>query len=95
MKETPLTRAVDAVVALKLKAVDAWVAGVVEALEDVGTPEKLIGKPYEQWTPADLQALGRIYGEEPNPLSRLIAKKKYQEVDALEAEVRRLEKEVV
>ncbi len=54
---------------------------VTKELEDFGNPEKLIGKPFEQWTPQDMQLLGRIYGDDPNnPLSKLIFNRMYQNV---------------
>ncbi|GAG79398.1 unnamed protein product [marine sediment metagenome] len=88
MKETPFTRAVDEVVELKLKAVDAYIEEVIEPLSDVGNPEKLIGKKYEDWTPVDRQLLIRVYGtNEPNPLSNLIFRKEYEKVLELEGEV--------
>ena len=84
MKDTPLTEAVAEVVELKVRVVDEFIDEVVEPLGDLGNPEKLIGKKYEQWTPADIQILGQLYGAEPNALSDLIFKKSYEEVKALE-----------
>ena len=50
-------------------------------LEDVGNPEKLIGKKYETWDEADFQKLTAIYGGlEPNPLSNFIFKREYDKV---------------
>jgi len=85
VKKTPFLKAIDAVVELKLKAADEYIEGIVEQIADVGSPEKLIGKKYEEWTTQDRQMLSQIYGvEEPNPLSELIFRKSYKEVKDLE-----------
>jgi len=85
VKKTPFLKAIDEVVELKLKAADEYIEGIVEQIADVGSPEKLINKKYEEWTPQDLQMLSQIYGvEEPNPLSELIFRKSYKEVKDLE-----------
>ena len=87
MKGTPLIQAVEKVVALKMRAIDIIVDQLVEPLEDVGNPEKLIKKPYAQWSPEDLSLLTRIYGTgEDTPLTRTIFNRKFDEVKALEAE---------
>lgn len=87
MKKTAFTLAVDKVVALKMRAIDLFIEQYIEPLADVGNPEKLIGKPYEEWTPQDLTMLIQIYGQqEPNPLSNLIFNREYDKVKAMEAE---------
>jgi len=86
MKEIPFTTAIDRFLEVKLKAVDKLIEELIEPLADIGSPEKLIGKPYETWTPQDLSMLAQIYGkQEPNPLSDLIFKKEYSAVLELEA----------
>ena len=87
MHKTPLTMAVQEIIDLKLSVLDEFIEDVIEPLGEIGNPEKLIGKPYEQWTLYDLQILGQIYGPEPNALSELIFKKAYEEVKTLEKEV--------
>jgi len=43
---------------------------------EIGSPEKLIGKPYEQWTRRTYNFLGRYIGEgNDTPLSRLISRR--------------------
>ncbi len=80
--------AVKHVVALKIKAIDEFVEEFIDPIGDVGSPEKIIGKPYEEWNEFDLQQAVSIYGQvEPNPLSNLIFRKKFAEVKELEAEV--------
>ncbi len=87
MKNPDLVKATERVIALKLKAVDAWVERIVEPLGDVGNPEILIRKKYEEWTPEDLQMLIRIYGQSDNsPLANLIFRKELKKVQDLEAE---------
>lgn len=69
------------IVELKLKAIDSFIQDVIEPLEEVGSPEKLIGKPYKQWTPQDLQMMSMIYKDK---LDKYIFDKEYLEVIALE-----------
>ena len=87
MKDTPFTKAVDEVIELKMKAIDAYIEEIIEPIEHVGNPEQLIRKPYGEWTPEDLQMLQFVYGSgDDTPLARLIFNKSYQEVQDLEKE---------
>jgi len=81
------SKIIDEIIELKVRIADEFIEDVIEPLADIGDPEKLIGKPYEQWTPQDLQMLGSLYGEEPNPLSDLIFKKELKKVQDMEREV--------
>ena len=81
MSKPFLTQAVEEVIALKLKAVDEWIGSVVEPLADIGNPEKIIGKPYAQWTPQDLQTLYAIYGK---ALEKFIFNKELKYIQELE-----------
>jgi uncharacterized protein YecA (UPF0149 family) len=95
MKNTPFTKAVEEVVALKMKVVDDYIKEIVEPLNQVGSPESLIGKKYEEWTPQDLQLLINVYGQDDNsPLGKLIAKKTIERVEDMENQLRYLEAEV-
>jgi len=87
VKKTEWSTAMTEYVNLVTEAIDIIVDEWIEPLGDIGSPEKLIGKPYEEWTPQDLQMLGQVYGAEPNALSDLIFTKKYAEVKRLEQEV--------
>jgi hypothetical protein len=88
MSESKLSAAIDRVVEIKLKAVDRWIDEVIDELEKFGNPEKLLGKPYEAWTPQDLQVLGQIYGDgNDTPLAKLIFKKHYEVVTDLEKQL--------
>ena len=85
MKETQLTKIVAELIKEDLAVMDEIVEEDIEALGDIGNPEKLIGKKYEEWTPQDLQMLGQIYGsQEPNRLSKFIFNKEYSKVQELE-----------
>ncbi len=87
MKKTDLTIATDRFVELQIKALDRFLEETVEPLADIGNPEKLIDKKYEEWTPEDLQMLTQIYGtEEPSILSDFIFRKEYEIVKTLEQE---------
>jgi hypothetical protein len=76
MKETKFTKAVTEVVNLEMKAMDKIIEEMIEPLTALGSPEKLLGKKYEEWTPQELQQITAIYGtKEPSPLSNLIYEK--------------------
>jgi hypothetical protein len=83
LKETSLTKAIDNVLSVKLKAVENFMNDYVEPLLDVGNPEKLINKKYEDWTIQDTQMLSVIYGDK---LEDYIFNKAYKEVKELEKE---------
>ena len=75
------------VIALKLAAIDVLVEKMIEPMEAIGSPESLIKKPYEQWTPEDLQNLIMVYGQgDKTPLSNTIFRKEYEKVKELEAQ---------
>ena len=87
MRKDKLILIIDETLVLLLDVADEYLEEITEQFEAVGSPEKLIGKKYEDWSPQDLQMLIQVYGtKEPNPLSNLIFKKKYAEVLALEKE---------
>ena len=86
MRQDEMNKVVDEVIVLMLDVADGYLGEMEEQLEVTRSPEKLLGKPYEQFTPQDFQILSQIYGEEPNPLSELIFKKSYEKVLALEEE---------
>ena len=88
MKETQLTKATNEVVALKLKAIDLVTAEMIQPLAELGSPEQLIAKPYDTWTPADLQVLASIYGSgDDTALAKVIFNREYEKVKTLENEV--------
>ena len=85
MKKTNLEKAMDKAIEVKLKAVDLLLEELIEPLDKLGSPEELIGKPYESWDAQDLMLLTQIYGASDNtPLSNLVFKEEYAKV--LEAE---------
>jgi len=87
MKDTELTKAIDKATEVKLQAVDKLVKELIEPLEKIGNPEDVLGKPYEQWSPQDLNMMITLYGNSDNsPLSNLIFRKTYKQVKELEAE---------
>ena len=86
MKKDELVATIDQTLGLLLEVADDYIDEIAEELAVVSSPEKLIGKPYETWTPQDFQMLSQVYGEEPNALSRLIFNKSYERVQELEAE---------
>ena len=87
MKGTELTELTEEVIELKIDVANEYIKEVIEPLTEFGNPEKLMKKPYEQWTPQDLMVLARIYGNDPDsPLSKLIFRKEYEKVRKLEVE---------
>ncbi len=82
-----LIQVIDEVVELKLKAVDRIIEEFIDPIGEIGNPEKLIGKKYEEWNPQDVQRLSQVYGTgDDTPLSKLIFKRVYDKVKQLEAE---------
>jgi hypothetical protein len=71
------------VIEFKLKAVDQFIEDVIEPISEVGSPEKLIGKKYEEWTPQDFQMMSTVYGKD---LEKYIFNKEYKKVRDLEVE---------
>jgi len=87
MKQTDFTRAVDKMTKIKMRALDIILAEMIQPIEDVGNPEKLLGKTYDQWTGEDFQLMIKIYGQgDDTPLSNLVFRKEYEKVKELEAE---------
>ena len=85
MKSTPLTQAAQEVVDLKMEIVDELVKDFIDEIGDIGSPEKLLGKIYADWTPQDLELLANVYGNGDNtPLAKLIFAKEYKKVLDLE-----------
>ncbi|MBE3144772.1 MAG: hypothetical protein IMZ61_12755 [Planctomycetes bacterium] len=83
-----LTQMIDEVVKMKMDIVDEYIDEVVAAIGEIGSPEKLIGKKYEDWAPADLQTLAGIYGPgDETALGKLIFTKEYEKVKLLERTV--------
>ncbi len=88
MKKSYFTEMVDEIVKLKMDVADEYIGDVIDDIGDVGSPEKLINKKYEEWTPQDFQTLAGIYGQgDDTPLAKLIFNKSLEEVQKLEAEV--------
>lgn len=89
MKKDSLTLATERMDAVFAKALARLEAELLEPLADVGSPEKVIGKPYEDWTPEDMQKAVMVWGTgSGTPLDNLVFKKKVAELDTLRAEVR-------
>ena len=88
MKPDIHLKLIDDVIEQKLKVVDDFIEEIIEPIADVGSPEKLIGKKYEEWTAIDLQLLSQVYGTGDNtPLGKLIAKKEVEKLLELEKNV--------
>jgi hypothetical protein len=76
VKDDSLLKIMDEVATELAEIVDEVVDEVIDDLEVVMNPENLIGKPYETWTPTDMQWLTAIYGQDNDSvLSKFIAKK--------------------
>lgn len=87
MSTMPFQDLITKVIAFEMKAIDILMADMVEPLAAVGNPETLIGKSYEQWTPADIANLSKIYGTgNDTVLARLIFNREYTKVKNLEAQ---------
>ena len=86
MKSPMFVQAVEKAIETKMAAVDKLIENLVEPLADVGSPEKVMNKKYEDWTPQDLATAIKIYGQgDRTPLTNLIFNKTYERVKKLEA----------
>jgi hypothetical protein len=83
MKETELTQAIKDVLEEDLPILDQFVEEEILPLAEVGNPEKLLKKKYEDWTPEDFAKALAIYGTK---LDDFIAKKEVNSLLKLEAE---------
>ena len=87
MKSPMFVKAVEKAIEVKMEAVDKLIDNLIDPLADVGNPEKVMNKKYEDWTPEDLATAIKIYGQgEDTPLTRLIFNKTYEKVLKLEDE---------
>ncbi len=88
-KDVALIQATERLNAVFEKALERLQTEVLDPLADVGSPEKVIGKKYEDWTPEDMQKAVMVWGTGAGtPLDNLVFKKKVAELDALREEVR-------
>lgn len=67
-----------------LDAAEAYVKEFIKPIADVGNPEKVMGKPYEEWTEQDKMTAGEIYGPDSEVLNRFIFNKEYKVLKELE-----------
>ena len=85
MRHSDLIESIDESLALLLDVASEYVDEIAEELAVVASPEKLIGKPYEQFTPQDFQMLSQVYGEgDDTPLAKVVFNKEYEKVLNLE-----------
>lgn len=88
-KKLDFNKIIDEILDVKFEALDIVLKEMVEPIRVVDNPETIMGKPFEAWTPDDLEFLKIIYGtEEPNILSNFIFDKTYERVKTLESEER-------
>jgi len=63
----------------------------IDPIADVGNPEEIIGKPYEQWTPQDIQKLQSVYVYDIEPLEKFVASKEIDKLFKTQELTRQLE----
>ncbi len=70
-----------------LALLDELIEEEIKPLADLGDPEKLLGKKFEEWTPEDMALLEQIYANNPKPLNKVVFEHTHQVMlDAEEAE---------
>ena len=95
LNKSEMVEAIDEVVAEGLEAIDAIIAEEVDPIADIGSPEKVLGKKVEDWTPFDIELLGMVYGPgEDTPLAKVLMKRDHVEFENKFEELKELEKEV-
>ncbi len=77
---------VDEVLSEAKESADAFIKEFLDPIGDIGNPEKVLGKPYAEWTPQDIIRLRNIYGKDHKRLDKFIFNKAYEELTKLEAE---------
>lgn len=70
-----------------LALADESIVEMIKPILDLASPEKVIGKKYDQWTPQDLQRASMAYQLEPDILNKFIAKKEITKLYELEEKV--------
>ncbi len=95
VKDESLLKMIDEVVNETSDIVDEVVDEYMEVLEVVANPEKLIGKPYQYWTPQDRQLLTQIYGQENPVLKNFIVRKEVASLKQLEQQVSQIPQELL
>ena len=83
---TTIQQAIDKYIKLETEVAKQFMERYVEPIELVANPEKLMGRPFETWSPQDHMFLRTVYGKEPNAYSELVLTKEIQEVQALNEE---------
>ena len=63
-----------------LKVYEDFKKKEIDPIAQLGSPEKIIGRPYKQWNEKDKQLLREVYIYSPEDLEEFITKK---EVDAV------------
>ncbi len=70
-----------------LALLDELIEEEIKPLADLGDPEKLIGKKFEEWTPQDMAFLEQVYANNPEPLNKVVFDHTFQAMtEAEEAE---------
>jgi hypothetical protein len=78
---------IDQVIEEKLNEADKYITEVVDPIADVGSPEKVMGKKYNQWSLEDKQRAGEIFKNSPETLNKFIFNREFQNLKELEAGV--------
>lgn len=75
---------VDEVIMEAKAEADAFIKEFIKPIGDIGNPEDVIGKPYEEWTPQDFMRLKSMYGKDQKRLDKFIFDKAYADLQKLE-----------
>ena len=73
------------------KRADVYIKKHIDPIARIDNPEKLLGKPYEQWTDEDMQKLRIVYVYSPEELDKFINKKEVDKIWQLMELTKRLE----
>jgi hypothetical protein len=88
MRKDDFVEIINEVIALKLEIADEYISTVIDSIGNIGSPEKIIGKKYDDWNEIDRQLLTQVYGTgDDTPLAKLIFNKEFEAVKKLESEV--------
>lgn len=82
---------VDTIIEEAKKDADDYIKLNIDPIAKIPNPEKLLGKPYEIWSPEDTEVLKRVYVYSPETLQTFINKKEVDRYLALSAQTRKME----
>jgi len=77
MKDFNIVDIIDELLDEDTKVIEEFIKHSIDPIADVGSPEKLIGKLFKDWTQADKQWAVSVYGMNNQKLNKLAFEDEY------------------